>query len=128
MEVDLTLEFDLLNCRLDINDKRTYLIDNNPNKNMKEQAREQQESQSKSKNSKVLFKVDNNILHRKINIKNSSDRSKEKIEKKSYLNVDSWNNYKITNVLRQKQREIEAVVKEYSRNKPNNNRKNESLS
>ena len=70
---------------------------------MKEQAREQQESQSKSKNSKVLFKVDNNIFHRKINIKNSSDRSKEKIEKKSNLNVDSWNNYKITNVLKQKQ-------------------------
>ena len=40
---------------------------------MMEQAREQQESQSKSKNSKVLSNVDNNMLHREIEIKNSSD-------------------------------------------------------
>ena len=114
-------EFDLLNCRLEINDKKTYHIDNNPDNNTTEQTREQQESQSKSKNSKVLSNVDNNILHRDIDIKNSSDGSKDKIEKKSSLNVDIWDNYNITNELKQKQREIESLGKGYFRNKSNNN-------
>ena len=62
-------EFDLLNRRLEINGKRTYLINNNPDNNMTEQAREQQERQSKPKNSNVLYNVDNNTLQRMIEIK-----------------------------------------------------------
>ena len=62
-------EFELINCRLERNDKRTYLIDNNPDNNMTEQAREQQENQSKSTNSKVLSNVDNNTLQRVIVMK-----------------------------------------------------------
>ena len=62
-------ELELINCRLEINDKRTNLIDNNPDDNMMEQAREQQEYQRKPTNSKVLSNVENNSLQRVIDIK-----------------------------------------------------------
>ena len=90
-------KLDLLNRRLEMNDKRTYPIDNNPNNNKTKQAREQQERQSKSKNSKILYNV-----HREIDIKESSDGSKDKTKKESNLNVDSLDIHKETKVLKQK--------------------------
>ena len=62
-------ELELINCRLEINDKRTNLIDNNSDNNVMEQAREQQESQSKLTNGKVLSNVENNTSQRVIEIK-----------------------------------------------------------
>ena len=98
-------EYDLLNCRLEINDKRTYLIDNNPDNNMMEQAREQQKNQSKSKNSKVLSNVDNNILHREIDIKNNSDGSKDKIDS---ILMNTINNVKMKHSFKIQSNSIES--------------------
>ena len=57
-------ELELINCRLEIIDKRTDLFDNDPDNNMTEQVREQQEYQSKTTNSKVISKEENNTLQR----------------------------------------------------------------
>ena len=57
-------ELEIIKCKLDIKDKKTYLSNNNLDNNRLKQEQEQQECQSKSKNIKVLYNVYNdNTMH-----------------------------------------------------------------